>query len=158
MNKDLTKILYTFQKEIIEETAQRLHNSGFKHYRLIAVPDIYPQIKELFNSFLVSIEDDNVGVFINSAEEIGIIGFKQGYTLEELQSNLNYLAESVWRVVSSNLESKLIPKSLETINKMILQAKDKLASIYIDQCLKTEGNLLHLKREFEDFLKTRGIR
>lgn len=158
MHKNLIKLLYKFQKEIIEKTAQRLHRSGCKHYRLMTPSDIYPKIEELFKSFLASIEDNSINLFLNTAEGIGIIGFKEGYGLEELESELNNLAESLWEIVWSNLENKYIPKAMESVNKRFFQAKDKLALIYIEQCLNTEEKLLHLKKEFEDFLKIKDIK
>lgn len=158
MHNELIELLTKFEKEITQKIAQKLHELGTKHYKLMAVPDMYPRVKKIFNSLLDSIKNNNIEIFINYTKEMGIGGFKEGYGLEDLQSNLNYLAECLWEVIGQNLENKIIPEALESVNKRIFQAKDKLASVYIEKCFKMEEKLLHLKKEFEDFLKTRDIK
>lgn len=158
MHNELIELLTKFEKEITQKITQKLHELGTKHYKIMAIPDMYPRVKELFNALLDSIKDNNIEVFVDCVKEMGIRGFKEGYGLEELQSNLNYLAECLWGVIGGNLENKIIPEALESINKRIFQAKDKLATVYIEKCFKMEEKLLHLKKEFEDFLKTRDIK
>lgn len=158
MHKELIELLIKYEEEIPQKITQKLHKLGAKHYKLMAIPDMYPRVKKLFNTLLDSIKNNNIEIFINYAKEMGMEGFKEGYGLEELQSNLNYLAECLWEVIGRNLENKFMPEALESINKRIFQAKDTLTTVYIEKYFKIEEKLLHLKKEFEDFLKTRDIK
>ena len=155
MKKTTPQLITEFQHKIIDRTTQQLHNSKSKHYSLMALPDLAQHVEELFNSFLQSLNKNSATPFSKQAEAIAVKGFQDGYGLEEMQLFLNSLSENILQTIYNSIPNNDISGVAANINKIIHKAKDRLSQTYVEQCLRTEEKLLHLKHEFDDFLKSR---
>lgn len=155
MHTNLLNLLQKFKKELAAISIQTLHDSKGVHYNLMATHDIAPLIERTLNTFLASLGNETEDPFTNHIRSITFEGFAKGHPLEELQLYINCFYSSIVEIICKHGPRKYICSLIQDVTKRIFKAKDTLSRVYLEESLEAEDKLLHLKKGFADFLKTR---
>jgi hypothetical protein len=127
----LIELLEKSGDAVVGESLEAMKGARLKHYAL-GGPEITKQkMDTLYNIIYQSIKEKNLIPIVSYFEKMAEKRFESGFELQEVQTAVNVLEESMWKHILEELSQEDQPKALGLISSIIGSGKDTLARTYV---------------------------
>lgn len=133
---------------ILKEAADSVSRSRLEHYEKAGKKQVEERLRVLFQLAIRSMREKKLS-FVN--EYVGPLAperFASGYDLREVQTVINVLEETIWKMVVKEIDPSELAGALGLVSTVLGSAKDILGQTYVSLASKTKVASLDLKKLF----------
>jgi hypothetical protein len=127
---DVAAFLRARQHEILSTAASALGRARLAHYDTAPAEE---RLGSLLRVLIASCGARRVDVALSYAECIAVERQSDGVALVELQTAINVLEETLWRVIVRDAPPPVQPAALGMVSTILGAAKDRAACSYVDR-------------------------
>lgn len=127
----LTELMEKSREMVVNESIEEMNRARLKHYAM-GGPEITKQKMEtLYDLVYQSVKAKNLIPIVTYIEKIAGQRFESGFELQEVQTAINVLEESIWRRILEEIPKDEQPKALTLVSSIIGSGKDTLARTWV---------------------------
>lgn len=145
---DLVVLLTDRQAEIVAEATEIVQRSRLQRYSEAGPGQATDRLNRLYGLMLTSLQSRNLVPVIDYMTQVAAERFEAGYDLREVQTVINVLEETIWKVVVQSVPTEQLAESLGLVGTVLGAAKDSLARAYVSLATKTKSPSLDLSAVF----------
>lgn len=145
---DLVRLLKDKQTEIVTEAGEMVQRSRLLRYTEAGPAEATERLNRLYNLMLSSLETRNLVPVMDYMTQVAAERFEAGYDLREVQTVINVLEETIWKVVVESVSPEQLAESLGLVSTVLGAAKDSLARAYVSLATRAKAPSLDLSAVF----------
>ena len=128
---NLVELLGKSQDTIVAESITAMDRARLKHYTLGGPETTKNKMDTLYSVVFQSIKEKNLIPIVSYIEKMAEKRFESGFELQEVQTAINVMEESIWKLILAELPKEEQPKALGLVSSIIGSGKDTLARTYV---------------------------
>ena len=126
----LLELLYNKPDHILLDSTDNLVRADLPHYKKLNAEKIRLRLMKLFQALVRSVEVNSCEEMVKFMEKVSDERFASGFELNEVQTAVNILEESLWRMISKFVDSDKQVSAIKQVTCILTKAKDELADEY----------------------------
>jgi len=127
----LSQLLAVNSEKIISEAVAGLNRCALCHYRKQPETEIRERMSLLFSETVECIKDKTLIPINLYAQKLAAERFREGFFLQEIQTAFNVLEETLWEIVTKNMQPAEYPDAFGLISSVMGAGKEALAVEYV---------------------------
>jgi len=128
---NLIEFLEKSQDKVVAESIDILNRANLKHYTLGGPENTKQKLDALYNVIYQSIKEKNLIPIVSYIDKMAEKRFESGFELQEVQTAINVVEESIWKRILEELPADEQPKALSLVSSIVGSGKDTLARTYV---------------------------
>ena len=128
---NLIELLGKSQDIIVSESITAMDRARLKHYTLGGPETTKNKMDLLYGVVYQSIKEKNLIPIVSYIDKMAEKRFESGFELQEVQTAINVMEESIWKLILEQLPKEEQPKALGLVSSIIGSGKDTLARTYV---------------------------
>lgn len=136
-------------EQIVDEATLALDRSHLAHYQQAGHDTGHERLAELYRLTRQCIGDRNLAPIMEYMTHVADQRFHAGYTINEVQTAINVLEESIWKNVVRHTPPEELAEALGLVSTVLGAAKDSLARTYVSLASRSKAPSLDLSALFE---------
>jgi len=128
----LVELLENSSEKVVKDSVETMRRVNVKHYSFNGPESLRKKIYLLYDHVFQSVIHKNVVPFVSYVQKMAAQRFESGFELQEVQTVLNVLEESLWREVLYQMPREDQLKALGLISSIVGSGKDALARTYVN--------------------------
>lgn len=126
----LLELLYNKPDLILLDSTDNLVRANLPHYKLLNAEKIRLRLLKLFQALVRCVEANSCEEMLKFMEKVSDERFASGFELNEVQTAINILEESLWRQINKFVDSDKQVSAMKQVACILTKAKDELADEY----------------------------
>ncbi len=127
----LIELLEKSREAVVGESIEAMSRARLKHYAMGGPETTKEKMDTLYDMVFQSVKAKNLIPIVSYIEKIAGKRFESGFELQEVQTAINVLEESIWTHILDELPKEEQPKALTLVSSIIGSGKDTLARTYV---------------------------
>lgn len=136
---EFIQLLESKARDMIDEASQALSSARLKHYEASQIEQNKERIARLFNLMQESVRDRNLIPMMEYARQVARERYRDGFTLQEVQTAFNVLEEAVWKRITAELSPSEYPEAFGLASTVLGAGKEALAVEYVSLASQKRG-------------------
>lgn len=134
--------------EIISESLRNISRAHLHHYEESGILEMQNRLIALFDHTLACVRCRQLTPMTDYVEQVAEERFREGFDLSEVQTAINVLEETMWKVVVNEIPKENLAEALGLITTILGIAKDTLACRYVELATHARVRTLNMKELF----------
>ena len=126
----LIELLHNKPDMILLDSTDNLVRSDLEHYKKLNPENIRIRLMKLFHALIACVEAASCDKMIKHMEKVSEERFESGFEINEVETAINILEESLWRQIGKFVDSDKQVSAMKQVTCILSKAKDELANEY----------------------------
>jgi hypothetical protein len=148
---DVAGFIEARRQAILSDAERVLAARALEHYRSAGQDATAERLRALLDIVVVCCRDHRIEAAIDYASGLAVARHAEDHRLEEVQTAINTLEESVWRAFVRDAAPDELGYGLGLVSTVLGTIKDRLACAYVAQVATRPPSTLRLEHLFEGF-------
>lgn len=145
----LKQLLETQREQIISDATNVLTDVRLKHYEASAAAQNRERFERLFEFTYECVKCQELVPIVEYTRRIASERFANGFDLQEVQTAMNVLEETIWRHITTSLPAAEYPEAFGLTGTILGAGKQALASEYVSLASQQHNPSLDLSELFK---------
>ncbi len=126
----LIELLHNKPDMILLDSTDNLVRSNLKHYKKLNPENIRIRLMKLFHTLIECVEAGSCDQMVKFMERVSEERYESGFEINEVQTAINILEESLWRQIGKFVDSDKQVSAMKEVTCILTKAKEELANEY----------------------------
>ncbi|MFI5211978.1 MAG: hypothetical protein ACHQIH_03775 [Ignavibacteria bacterium] len=126
----LLELCYNKPDRILLDSTTCLVRAHLPHYKQLSGEVIRFRLLKLFQALVKSIEVNSCDAMVTFMDKVSDERFEVGFELNEVQTAINILEESLWKMISEFVDDDKKTNAMKQVSCLLGKAKEELANEY----------------------------
>jgi hypothetical protein len=134
--------------ELIDEATDAVLRRHLGHYAASGRDEVRGHIASLYGRLVECVASKDATAMIAHARSIAEARFASGFDLQEVQTAINVIEETVWKRILAELPPDAFAHAIGLASTVLGMGKDELARTYVSLASRSHAPSLDLKALF----------